>query len=414
MRQRQVSVTHNIKTSHSALHHMSIPFPWMPEELASLAEHGLWRVRRTVLRRPNGWCEVDGRRLRDFASNDYLGLSQDPRVIEAAQRAAAECGAGSGGSQLVVGRSPWHERLESRLAQFEGQEAALLFPTGYAANVGSIAALVGHGDLICSDRLNHASLIDGCRLSGAELYVYDHDQLDGLETRLRAVKNVRRKLIVTDGVFSMDGVLAPLAELCALAGRYGAELLVDEAHATGVFGRRGRGVAELLEVEGGVAVRVGTLSKALGSVGGFVTGSRTLVDWLWNRARTQIFSTAAPPAACAAACAALEIIEAEPTRREKLLSLALRLRQGIGALGLETVSGGTGPIVPVLLRDPRSAMFVARRLEERGFLVGAMRPPSVPAGTSRLRIGVTAINDVEEIVALLDALEKAAITELAV
>lgn len=385
----------------------------MAQELGSFAEQGLLRDRRTVLRRPGGWCELDGRRLRDFASNDYLGLSQDPRVIEAAQRAAVECGAGSGGSQLVVGRSPWHERLESRLAQFEGQEAALLFPTGFAANVGTIAALAGPGDLICSDRLNHASLIDGCRLSGAEVYVYDHDRLDELETHLREAKDIRRKLIVTDGVFSMDGVLAPLAELCALAGRYGADLLVDEAHATGVFGLRGRGVAELLAVEDRVAVRVGTLSKALGSLGGFVTGSHTLVDWLWNRARTQIFSTAAPPAACAAACAALEILESEPARREKLLSLSQRLRQGIGALGLETVSGGTGPIIPVILRDPRTALLVARRLEERGFLVGAMRPPSVPAGTSRLRIGMTAVHEAQDVVDLLDALEKAAATELA-
>ena len=210
--------------------------------------------------------------LCDFASNDYLGLSQDPLVIEAARSAAAECGAGSGGSALVVGRSPWHERLEERLARFEGQEAALLFPTGFAANVGTITALVERGDLVCSDRLNHASLIDGCRLSGADVYVYDRDRLDRLDARLLAAHDARRKLIVTDGVFSMDGVLAPLRELCELAARHGAMLLVDEAHGTGVFGRHGRGVCEQLEVEDKVAVRVGTLSKAIGSLGGFRDG----------------------------------------------------------------------------------------------------------------------------------------------
>ena len=215
-------------------------FPWLKDEMRLLAEQGLLRERRTVLRRPRGRCEVCGRELCDFASNDYLGLSQDPRVIHAARKATEEFGAGSGGSCLVAGRSPWHEGLERRLAQFEGQEAALLFPTGFAANVGTIAALVERGDLICSDRLNHASLIDGCRLSGALVHVYDRDQLHRLDARLSAVRDVRRKLIVTDGVFSMDGVLAPLVELCELAAKHGAMLLVDEAHATGVFGQNGR------------------------------------------------------------------------------------------------------------------------------------------------------------------------------
>ena len=185
--------------------------------------------------------------------------------------------------------------LEARLATFEGQEAAILFPTGYAANVGTMSALAEPGDLICSDRLNHASLIDGCRLSRATVCIYDHDRLDNLEAQLSAARDVRRKLIVTDGVFSMDGVLAPLRELCSLAEKYGADVIVDEAHATGVFGPRGRGVCELLEVEDRVALRIGTLSKAIGSIGGFVTGRRQAIDWLWNRARTQIFSTAAPP-----------------------------------------------------------------------------------------------------------------------
>jgi 8-amino-7-oxononanoate synthase len=379
--------------------------PWIADEMQWLAEQQLLRKQRTVLRQPGGWCVVDGRRLRDFASNDYLGLSQDPRVIAAAQKAAAECGFGSGGSQLVVGRSPWHEELEARLAKFEGQEAALLFPTGYAANVGTLSALAEPGDLICSDRLNHASLIDGCRLSRATVCVYDHDRLDKLEAQLSAAQNVRRKLIVTDGVFSMDGVLAPLRELCAIAERYGADVIVDEAHATGVFGPRGRGVCELLDVEDRVALRIGTLSKAIGSIGGFLTGRRQAIDWLWNRARTQIFSTAAPPAACAAACAALDIIAAEPSRREKLLQLSQRLRQGLHQ-GHQSIQGGIGPIVPLLLDGPQSAVDEARLLEKSGFLVGAIRPPSVPVGTSRLRIGVMAAHEAEDIDRLLAALQE--------
>lgn len=380
---------------------------WMTDELAALGRQGLRRERQTVLRRPGGWCELGGRAFHDFASNDYLGLSHDPRVVAAARSAAAECGAGAGSSPLVVGRSPWHERLESRLAQFEGTEGAILFPTGFAANLGTIASLVGREDAVFSDRLNHASLIDGCRLSGAAILIYDHDHLDELDDKLAKHRTARRKLIVTDGVFSMEGVVAPLAALCEIAKRRDAEILIDEAHATGVFGERGRGVAEHLGVESEIAFRVGTLSKAIGSLGGFVAGSRLLIDWLWNRARTQIYSTAAPPAACAAACAALDVIDAEPERRAWLWDRSRALRAGIARLGLETVECGAGPIVPVILRDPELAVTVARRLEELGFLVGAIRPPSVPAGTSRLRISVSAAHESVDISHLLDALEKA-------
>jgi 8-amino-7-oxononanoate synthase len=389
-------------------------FPWMSEELETLGEQGLLRKRRTVRRRPGGWCDVDGRRLVDFASNDYLGLSHDPRVIDAASRATADCGTGSGASALVMGRSIWHERLEQRLAQFEGQPAAILFPTGYAANVGTITALADRDDAIFSDSLNHASLIDGCRLSGATVHVYNHYALVSLEARLAAARNARRRLIVTDGVFSMDGVLAPLRELCALARRHGAQVLVDEAHATGVFGRMGRGTAELLDVENAVAVRVGTLSKAIGSVGGFVCGSRELIDWLWNRARPQVFSTAAPPSACAAAYEALNILESDPDLRANLLVLSQQLREGIRELGLETIPGGSGPIVPVILSDAPVAVRVAEGLEQQGFLVGVMRPPSVPKDSSRLRITVSAAHHPQMIDGLLGALRNVAAAEQAV
>jgi len=383
----------------------------MAEELAMLAEQGLLRVRRTVRRQPGGWCEVDGRQLLDFASNDYLGLSHDPRVIESAKHAAAECGTGSGASALVVGRSIWHQRLESRLARFEGQEAAILFPTGYAANVGVITSLVGDDDAVFSDRLNHASLIDGCRLSGAAVHVYNRYALVSLEARLAAARTARRRLIVTDGVFSMDGVMAPLRELCELARRHAAQILVDEAHATGVFGRLGRGTAELLDVEDSIAVRVGTLSKAIGSMGGFVTGRRELIDWLWNRARPQIFSTASPASACAASCTALDIIESEPDSRANLLALSQQLRDGICELGLETIPDGAGPIVPVLLSDAPLAVRIAEGLEQQGFLVGVMRPPSVPKESSRLRLTVSAAHNPQQIDRLLGALKYVAAAE---
>jgi len=238
--------------------------------------------------------------------------------------------------------------------------------------------------------------------------------LMSLEGRLAAARGARRRLIVTDGVFSMDGVQAPLRDLCTLARRHGAQVLVDEAHATGLFGRHGRGTAELLDVEELVAVRVGTLSKAIGSVGGFVCGSQTLIDWLWNRARPQIFSTAAPPSACAAACAALDIIESEPGLRANLFVLSQQLRDGIQELGLETIPGGSGPIVPVILNDANVAVRVAEGLEQQGFLVGVMRPPSVPMESSRLRITVSAAHEPQMIDGLLNALKHVAAAEQAV
>jgi 8-amino-7-oxononanoate synthase len=383
------------------------PLDWIESELAALQSAGLRRLRREVLALPALRCRVNGRELVNFASNDYLNLAHDPRVVAAAQAALVESGAGAAASALVCGRTPWHVALEERLARFERQPAAILFPTGFAANAGTICALAGADDAIYSDRLNHASLIDGCRLSGARLRIYRHDDLAGLEAELHKAPPRGRRLIVTDSVFSMDGDLAPLADLCALAERFEALLLVDEAHATGVFGAGGRGVAELMQVEDRVAVRVGTLSKAVGTLGGFVAGPLPLVDWLWNRARPQMFSTALPPAVCAAATEAIRIIEEEPARRARLLELAAMLRAGLTAHSIETVRGAVGPIVPVILQTPERAVEVARRLEESGFLVGAIRPPTVPQGTSRLRITLSSGHDPADIERLIAALQLA-------
>ncbi len=331
---------------------------------------------------------IAGREFVNFGSNDYLALATDPRLVDAAATAAHEYGWGSGASPVVTGRSELHERLEQRLAEFEGTEAALVFNTGFAANVGTIAALVGESDAIFSDALNHASLIDGCRLSRAAVHVYRHADCGHLEEHLDNAKEFRRRLIVTDSLFSMDGDLAPLPALCELAERHDCMLLIDEAHATGVFGEHGRGVAEHLGVESRVHVRVGTLSKALGASGGFVAGSQRLIDWLANRARTYVYSTAPPPAYCAAALAALEIVEREPERRQRLMSIAAEFRARLASAGLH-LGPSASQIIPIILGDERRALSAAAMLRERGIWVPAIRPPTVPAGKSCLRISLT-------------------------
>ena len=384
---------------------MSACLDWLPEAVDLLRSEGLWRFRRSVTPLVGGWCELNGRRLKNFAGNDYLGLAHDPRVIAALRDAALVAGSGVTASALVSGRTPWHERLEEALARFQGEESAVLFPTGYAANLGTIAALVGADDVVFCDRLNHACLVDGCRLSGAKLRIYRHGELDRLDSELAKASGFERKWIVTDSVFSMEGNIAPLRELCDLAETHNASIILDEAHAFGLLGEQGRGAAELLDVESGIAVRIGTLSKALGALGGFVVGSRMLTDWLWNRARTQMFSTALPAPVCAAATAALEIVASEPERRQRVISLAEQLRGRLRTAGFD-VPPGNGPIVPVVLGSSEWTLDAAAHLEHAGFLVAAIRPPTVPQGTSRLRITVTAgctEDELDELVRVLVA-----------
>ncbi|QDU80607.1 8-amino-7-oxononanoate synthase 2 [Polystyrenella longa] len=363
-----------------------VSFPWMSTALMELESAGLKRARRRVTPHADGTCEIDEQLLKNFASNDYLSLAHDPRVIRSARTAMENAGAGSRGSALICGRTDWHVLLEDKLREFKQSEAALLFPTGYAANLGVVSALTTEDDLVLSDELNHASLIDGCRLSNAEVAVYPHNDMETLRKRLAAASGYRQRIIVTDGLFSMDGDVAQLNEICDLCDRYDASVIVDEAHATGVLGIHGRGSAEWMEVEDRVDVRIGTLSKAIGSQGGFVTGSGPLIDWLWNKARTQIFSTSLSPACCAAAMTAIEIIQNEPQRREQLLASSHRFRKKLRALGVRFHEHAAGPIVPIILNDPGRAVQIASELERYGFLVGAIRPPSVPEGTSRLRI----------------------------
>jgi 8-amino-7-oxononanoate synthase len=354
---------------------------------------------------------VNGRELVNFGCNDYLGLAADERLIAAARVATQREGWGSGASPLVSGRSELHAELERQLALFEGTEAALAFPSGFAANAGVIPALVEEADGIFGDAKNHASLIDGCRLSKAKRFVYPHADCDALEQLLRDAGSFRRRLIVTDTLFSMDGDLAPLPRLAALADQYDAMLMVDEAHATGVFGDHGRGVAEFQfsrdegtdaqrssaeraevasqrsALHDRIHIRVGTLSKALGSSGGFVCGRRSLIDWLSNRARPYIFSTAQPAAASAAALAALEIVRQEPYRRRELLERATYLRSRLNEQGWNTGSS-TSQIIPLIVGDPNRTMQMSKRLREAGFFVPGIRPPSVPDDQSLLRLSL--------------------------
>jgi len=376
---------------------MHDPLAWLDDELAQLDAQGLRRriVTRLGPQGPTIRVQSDddssgGRELINFGANDYLGLAADRRLAAAAATAAREEGWGAGASPLVSGHSASHRLLEQRLAQFLGTEASLVFPSGFAANSGTIAALVGRGDVVLADEKNHASLIDGCRLSPADVRIYPHCDTAALAAILAEceIKNCRRRLIVTDTLFSMDGDLAPLADLVELAERHAAMLMIDEAHATGIFGKSGRGIAEHFGVEEKIPIRMGTLSKALGSAGGFVAGSRVLIDWLANRARPYVFSTAHPPAIAAAAIAALDIIRDEPHRRTELLQNAAALREKLSAI-FPSAARAAGQIIPLVIGSADVTMQHSATLRRRGLFVPGIRPPSVPQGQSLLRVSLS-------------------------
>ena len=377
----------------------------LADRLAELERTGLRRTLRGVERGRGAEVRVDGRSAIDFSSNDYLGLAADPRIARAAAQALEEAGTGAGAARLISGNHPFHERLEREIAAFKGADAALLFPSGYAANTGAIPALAGRGDALYSDALNHASLIDGCRLSRAELRVFPHGDVDALHHMLRDdAGRFARRMIVVDGVFSMDGDLFPLDRLVELARTHDAWTYVDDAHGTGVLGPNGRGAAEHFGVEDAVDVRMGTLGKALGTAGAIIAGSGRLREWLLNRARPFVFTTGTPPALAAAAMEALRIVREEPWRRDRLRANARMLRNGLAALGHAAPGEADGHIVPVRTGEAERTMRIGHALRERGFLVGAVRPPTVPPGGSRLRITLTAAHTAEQVGALLDAL----------
>jgi 8-amino-7-oxononanoate synthase len=369
-------------------------------ELTRLEAEGLRRSLLAVEGAQDTHVRVDGQVVVCLCSNNYLGLANHPAVVEAARRAARDLGVGAGASRLVSGSMRVHHDFEDRLAAFKKTEAALLFNSGYHANIGVIAALAGEGDAVFSDALNHASLIDGCRLSRATVRVYRHCDVGHLEDLLAATP-ARRRLIVTDSIFSMDGDCAPLCEICSLADRFGALVMADEAHATGVVGPTGTGLAELLGVSDRVDVQMGTLGKALGSFGGYIAGSHALIDYLTNTVRTFIYATALPPPVVAAAGAALDIVVREPARRESVMRNARRLRSGLRGMGY-SVPGGAGHIVPVLIGDAGATMQTAEELLLFGVLARGIRPPTVPPGTARIRATVMATHtdtDIDEAVA---------------
>ncbi|MBF0595663.1 MAG: 8-amino-7-oxononanoate synthase [Candidatus Omnitrophica bacterium] len=374
-------------------------------ELRVFEEKCLLRSLRTVASAQGREIVCDGRQVLNFCSNDYLGLAADVRIVEAAKQVMGLHGFGSGSSRLVCGNMDEHAALEAEIATLKKTEAALLFSTGYMANVGIISALVGRDDVIFSDRLNHASILDGIVLSRAEMKRYPHNDMVALEQMLAAETKARRKLIVTDSVFSMDGDVARLPELAALAKRYHAWLMVDEAHAFGLFGASGAGMAEEMGVAGSIDIQMGTLSKAAGSFGAYAAGSKVLVDFLVNAARSVVFTTALPPSVAAASRAALGIIRAEPQRREKVLASAAFLREALRSLGLD-VPSGTTPIIPVMLGSAERALCCSKELLESGILVSAIRPPTVPAGTARLRVTVTAAHTDQDLERCVSAFRK--------
>ena len=372
------------------------------QELDKIKTGGLYRSLREVSSPQGREIVLDGNRVLNFCSNDYLGLSADPRLLAAAQQSLAQRGFGSGSARLVCGNSDEQVLLEKELARFKKTEAALVFSSGYMANVGILSALCGREDVIFSDKLNHASIVDGCVLSRAELWRYPHRDIIALEGLLAKASGFRRKLIVTDTVFSMDGDIAPLKDLVRLAKEYDAWLMVDEAHAFGIFGPTGGGRVEEEGLGQDVPIQMGTLSKAAGSYGAYVAGSEELIDLLINTARSFIFTTALPPAVAAASRTALRIIQEEPERRERLRRNADRLRRELQRLGFDTLER-VSPIIPVVVGEAEAAVDLSRRLLERGIFVSAVRPPTVPQGSARLRVTVTAAHTEDDITRCVEA-----------
>ncbi|MCB1773966.1 MAG: 8-amino-7-oxononanoate synthase [Gammaproteobacteria bacterium] len=369
-------------------------------------DDGLYRQRSVVDGKQGPELVVDGRRLLAFCSNDYLGLAADPRLVEAAQRGLTRYGVGSGAAHLVSGHSAAHHALEEELAEFTGRERALLFSTGYMANLGVVAALLGRGDQVFGDRLNHASLIDGGLLSRARFHRYAHADMAALASLLPECDG--RKLVVTDGVFSMDGDVAPLSQLVSVCGDNDAWLMVDDAHGIGVLGPGGGGsVAEAGLSQHEVPVLMGTLGKALGSAGAFVAGSQVLIETLIQFARPYIYTTAMPPAMAEATRASLRICREEEWRRERLQGLVARFRHGAQRMGLQLGESRT-PIQPILLGDSRRALSWSDELRRQGILVTAIRPPTVPDGAARLRVTLSAAHTAAQVDTLLEVLGEVA------
>lgn len=376
------------------------------EELNLLRAKGLERKMCFISSPCDSHIKIGGRKLLNLCSNNYLGLACDRRLGEAAISAIREFGVGTGASRLVAGSAILHQRLEDKLAKFKEQDGCLVYASGYSANLGIISSLVSRSSVVFSDRLNHGSIIDGIILSRAKLIRYPHKDISALEGLLKKNSNYKDKLIITDSVFSMDGDIAPIPQLLALAKEYDCALMLDEAHATGVLGKSGRGALEHFGIKADERiVQMGTLSKAIGCLGGFVCGKKELIAYLLNRSRSFIFSTALPSALCAGALCAVEMIEQDSSLRKRLWDNANFLRSGLMAIGFDTMWSET-PIIPLLTKEPKLTMEFSRLLFKEGIFVQGIRPPTVPEGTSRLRITVMASHTQDDLEFALDRFKK--------
>lgn len=379
-------------------------FDQLGAELAARKQQSLYRQRRILQSPQTPEVQVDGQTYLAFCSNDYLGLANHPDVIAALKQGADKYGVGGGASHLVNGHSQAHHQLEEELAEFTGRPKALLFSTGYMANIGAINALLDKRDGVFQDRVNHASLLDAGLLSGARFQRYLHNDAGNLETRLKR-SEARRKLVVTDGVFSMDGDLAALPQISATAAAHDAWVMVDDAHGFGCIGRGGRGTVDHFDMDPSqVQVLVGTLGKAFGTAGAFVAGSEELIETLVQHARTYIYTTSMPPAVAEATRVSLKLLQQEEWRREKLNHLITRFRSGCEQLGLELMDSPT-PIQPIMVGESEQAMKMSAALEQQGIFIGAIRPPTVPQGEARLRVTLSASHTDEQLDRLLEALD---------
>lgn len=380
----------------------------MQRRLEDIQRRHLFRQLTPLAHSTAPWLTLDGRPLLNLSSNNYLGLADHPRLKEAASAAIRAYGCGTGASRLITGTMPLHEQLEQRLAVFKGCEQTLLFGSGYLANLGVITSLVGANDVVLSDELNHASIIDACRLSRAERRIYPHCDIAVLAQQLEDLEHTRHRgtrLVVTDSVFSMDGDLAPLAEIAVLCERYNALLVVDEAHATGCLGPAGRGLVAQAGLDAEAVISINTLSKGFGVIGAFVSGSSLLRAFLINVARSFIFTTALPPADVGACLAALDIVEEDPDLSIRLQRQAAFFRTGLQKLGFSTLASET-QIIPLLIRDETRALHMAESLREHGLYAVAIRPPTVPPGAARIRFSVMASHTPEDLSFALDVVEK--------
>jgi glycine C-acetyltransferase len=378
---------------------------YLKVELAELDEQGIRLHPRVLEGVQRARARYDGRDVINLASNNYLGLAAHPRLKEAAARAAAELGAGSGAVRTIAGTMSMHRELERRFAEFKGADSALMFPAGFTANAGTVAAILTKEDVIVSDELNHASIIDGARLSRAQIKVFPHKDAEAAAARLADSTDAKRKLLITDGVFSMDGDIAPLPDLVEVAERAGAIMMIDDAHASGVLGATGRGTVEHFDLHGRVDIQVGTLSKAIGVLGGFIAGPSHLIEWLVNRGRPFLFSTSAPPAVVAACIAALDVVNDEPERLRRLWERTRFFKKGLADLGFDTGISET-PITPVIAGDETKAGDLSRGLWEEGVFSPAVVFPTVGRGRARVRTIVTADHTEEDLREALAAFDR--------